>query len=1416
MDADTLVTLARVAERAERYDEMANYMKMRVQMGSILNPEERDMFSAAFKNSLTERRVAVRVADGVEQMETAEGRDAHASLARGYRSKVEAELQSICEDALALLRSNLVPNAEAGEAKTFYLKMQGDYYRYLAEWNRNESKMAIAEEASNAYQESLQEAAVLPAAHPVRLGLALNFSVFQHEVLRQTDRAILTATEALSMASDSVNDIPEESRNDSLITMHLLSDNLNLWLDGRNSRGVGLDDDTVNQGDRLQLFRQILLPAGDRMHGIEALMMKDEDRGKLRPVDRRCRNLWDKLIAPLLTLSILGRLENRQPDLLKYLLHCLLGQRGMVYGVLASASPSKRTGTLPTWETIAKVITESDSLESRVEVLRSLGFRGPKPRKSCWSGSVWVRDEYPRNPDSAPWEGFQYVDREDADVLGQGPPGMKHEAFRMNRMWCLERSEQFDEKEQEWESGFNKRADAFIWEESPGFKWSGGAEKPITPSIYDKIQLSNRLFINEALAERVLMADRVKLVGEKLLCPLLIFSAESLKKPSIGAWIIGSDLEELEQAEKLALKRDLLRYVAAQISSSAEALSQTGIGKKAANSKEGPAWQAPFQKVFDETKEKLALALMQKAPEELETLTEKAEELRWEPGPEVRRGRVGLEANEAPEDQAELLPEDEIRWFKRRQSTQAYLQLRLCSAIGCAKDLISMAAAVSREVSSRNFAPGFWIASYGLFLWGRARQLRSGLELALRKRLIRAKWPYEDAEESESETEDDLGTEEEEEDTCNNDIAELLDPTAACIFDNHFHFGVASRVSLLTRVPPEQWKMKTGAEITVDKNRLSWLPDDWGQGLTGPGGMFRVFVSSDGHAYHDKSGVEQHVGRSLGIRDGFKGRCKLLRSQLDAVSIESLHESLSTKEKAAIPDKNDIFFAVISARRAKFDEGLQDIAMVQAQFLRAGVEPVWYVDAGDLNDYNSLGLKVVEGGRRAAARNKALEEAARLGKPCCQCSDDISRWEFRPGPRVAKSEDALKTAWNSSKAVVASPVAVAQFLLAKLRGYEGQQRAHLAGVHNNGITERTFGRDEYETHHHISGDFFVADLSPVRFDESFARKEDFVFTVQHIEKHASVLRCNRWMIEAKHRKNPGGANTNKDGRRKAEKQSQDSRWPQAFRKHKTEEREVIMTWPDQEPDSEGEAAKEPKRKPKRVREDDGQLCCWTMAQTSRSNSGAGFEEQFSDFLSFQLGEMVILSDAMCEDDEEDKEAKKPPTPLDFTKPSTPKDSAKPPTPKEGARPGTPKEVGKWLTDSYADPTYSTKQASKQRDAKPGTPKEGTETPKTRKEPGKTATPPDVSNKGAPGDQPPTKKLRAKDIQQNYMDSIITKAEKVPSTEYIAARCGAVVGQKVRDVIGTIEYTKGNGTKAVYACADLVYDVNTGFLGLEGA
>eukprot|EP00434_Breviolum_minutum_P030768 symbB.v1.2.027210.t1/scaffold2775.1/size70737/2 len=234
------------------------------------------------------------------------------------------------------------------------------------------------------------------------------------------------------------------------------------------------------------------------------------------------------------------------------------------------------------------------------------------------------------------------------------------------------------------------------------------------------------------------MTSRLKLVGEKILCPLLIFCAESLKKTSVGAWLTGNDPEEVDAAEKLAVHRDMLRYVASQV---------------ACGGAEDKVWQKPFLKVWEETKEKVAVALLTKQSEDLMQLTELVEEVRWQANESQGIRRSAFEPKDAPQDQAELLPEDEIRWFKRRQSTQAYVQLRLCGAIGCAKDFLAMAASISRT-QPRNFAPAFWMASYGLLLWGRARQLRPSLEIALRKRLIRAKFPEEE-EEEESESEDD-------------------------------------------------------------------------------------------------------------------------------------------------------------------------------------------------------------------------------------------------------------------------------------------------------------------------------------------------------------------------------------------------------------------------------------------------------------------------------------------------------------------------------------------------------------------------------------------------------------------------------------------------------------------------------------
>merc|ERR1711988_1770294 len=106
------------------------------------------------------------------------GNTDNAAYAKEYVIKVETELQGICDTILGLLESNLIPKAEGGESKVFYQKMMADYYRYIAELRDGDAKAAAAESARKAYADAAEVAKTdLAVTHPIRLGLALNYSV---------------------------------------------------------------------------------------------------------------------------------------------------------------------------------------------------------------------------------------------------------------------------------------------------------------------------------------------------------------------------------------------------------------------------------------------------------------------------------------------------------------------------------------------------------------------------------------------------------------------------------------------------------------------------------------------------------------------------------------------------------------------------------------------------------------------------------------------------------------------------------------------------------------------------------------------------------------------------------------------------------------------------------------------------------------------------------------------------------------------------------------------------------------------------------------------------------------------------------------------------------------------------------------
>jgi len=238
--------MARLAEQAGRFDDMVVYMSRvshMVKVGAELNSEERNLLSVGFKNAVGARRTALREIVKMMQTEKPE----FLPCVEAHKSGVELELKGKCEEVLALLNSSdgggLTATASAsGDAEgfVFYGKMEGDYHRYLAEFLLQEPLHSThAQKAYEAYYKSYEKASsALPATCAIRLGLALNFSVFYYEVYRKAPEACNLARASLDAAIQALEQLPSQGlsqeemqriHEDSRSILELLQQNLVLW-----------------------------------------------------------------------------------------------------------------------------------------------------------------------------------------------------------------------------------------------------------------------------------------------------------------------------------------------------------------------------------------------------------------------------------------------------------------------------------------------------------------------------------------------------------------------------------------------------------------------------------------------------------------------------------------------------------------------------------------------------------------------------------------------------------------------------------------------------------------------------------------------------------------------------------------------------------------------------------------------------------------------------------------------------------------------------------------------------------------------------------------------------------------------------------------------------------------------------------
>jgi hypothetical protein len=219
-----LLILAKACLNMERFDDMCEVMRqmaaLAISQGVEFNPEERNLFSIAFKNHAGQLRSAFRaVWTDDDQVPTV----------NHYQKHLQDLLAVFCTTSLQLFGTIQKIPKLSPESTVFVLKLQADFQRYLAEIDESK-EAAWGTRAAELYRDALEIAEQkLEPTDPLRLGVALNYCVCLQEVLKDSKQACHLAKIAFNQSIAKLDEVEEDKYKACTTLMQLLRDNLALW-----------------------------------------------------------------------------------------------------------------------------------------------------------------------------------------------------------------------------------------------------------------------------------------------------------------------------------------------------------------------------------------------------------------------------------------------------------------------------------------------------------------------------------------------------------------------------------------------------------------------------------------------------------------------------------------------------------------------------------------------------------------------------------------------------------------------------------------------------------------------------------------------------------------------------------------------------------------------------------------------------------------------------------------------------------------------------------------------------------------------------------------------------------------------------------------------------------------------------------
>lgn len=226
-DADDLAFMGDMLTRVGRYSEAIDVLEKFVQEKQVLDASERRLLERAFKKAIDIDRDTLGSLIAFYNCESDGSSGGPADIIKTYQDKSHAELNGLCERAISLTKSVLLPNAADSPSKVFYLKALADCCRYLAEFETEDEHRT---EAGKYYKEAIELSNKdLLKSDPLRLSLILHYAIFLFDHMKERTEPIEMLQAARKDAEIDLPQLTGEKHQQALDVLQVMRTNLSVW-----------------------------------------------------------------------------------------------------------------------------------------------------------------------------------------------------------------------------------------------------------------------------------------------------------------------------------------------------------------------------------------------------------------------------------------------------------------------------------------------------------------------------------------------------------------------------------------------------------------------------------------------------------------------------------------------------------------------------------------------------------------------------------------------------------------------------------------------------------------------------------------------------------------------------------------------------------------------------------------------------------------------------------------------------------------------------------------------------------------------------------------------------------------------------------------------------------------------------------